>query len=68
MPDTRLIGGPFDGQTVPVSHPRDVLVIEGDPVPEGMVARYRPTRGLSAHRFREYDRIVGRLPLPGDAA
>lgn len=65
MTEIRLVGGPFDGQVVEMENPRGPLVIEGDGVPEGMVARYRPTRERGVLRFREYDVVVARLPLPG---
>lgn len=65
-----LEGGPFDGQEVEVSCWGASLVLEGGDVPEGMVARYRPTRIKTppTYRFREYDRVVARLPEPGAAA
>lgn len=62
-----LKGGPFNGTTVKVNDLRTPLLCSGDPVPEGMVARYRPTRERGVFRFREYDRVVGTLPLPGKA-
>jgi hypothetical protein len=57
-----LRDGPCDGVEVEVSW-GNPLAVEGDPVPEGMIARYRPTRERGVYRFREYDRIVGRLNL-----
>lgn len=64
MPKFALIGGPFDGQTIEQDRRPSSLILTGDGVPEGMVARYRPTRAPGALRFREYDRIVGTLPMP----
>lgn len=56
----RLIGGPFDGQTVPRPADRSLL-IDGGPVPEGSVARYRMTRDRDVFRFKGFDRIVMRV-------
>jgi hypothetical protein len=67
-----LRGGPFDGASATVEW-GSTLICEGDPVPDGMVARYRPTRerGVYLYRFREYDRIVFRalrgVPVATDA-
>jgi len=60
-----LKGGPFDDTWAEV-HWGQALICEGPPVPEGMVARYRPTRDRRSgiYRFREYDRIVLRVPAP----
>jgi hypothetical protein len=63
---TTLTGGPFDGRTIPIKDYRDSLILEGDPVPEGMVARYRPTRKRGTHRFRGYELIVARIPVGSD--
>jgi hypothetical protein len=65
-----LVGGPFDGQTVPEHMcPADVLLTEGTDVPQGMVARYRRDRKeRDTFRFSEYDRVVARLPEPGASA
>jgi hypothetical protein len=59
----RLVGGPFDGQTVPpYACPSSSLLLEGEPVPEGQVARYRRTRDRDVYRFSEFDRVVLRVP------
>lgn len=58
-----LKGGPFDDTWVTVQW-GTTLICEGDDVPEGMVARYRPTRERGVYRFRDYDRIVARLQHP----
>lgn len=60
-----LKGGPFDGTEMESADGRTPLVIEGDEVPDGMVARYRPTREPGVYRFKGYDKIVAKLPLPG---
>jgi hypothetical protein len=63
-----LKGGPFDGAEVTIGS-TGPLLIEGTDVPEGMVARYKSTRGDgSVYRFSEYDRIAVRIPMPGSAA
>lgn len=65
-PKVSLRGGPFHGQTLEVETFREPLILSGGDVPEGKVARYRPTREKGVYRFREYDRIVGTLPMPGE--
>lgn len=57
-----LRDGPFDGAEVEV-HWGTPLALEGDPVPEGMIARYRRTNEKGVYQFREYDRLVARLNL-----
>lgn len=61
----RLEGGPYAGAVIVVPDAREPLLVEGDAVPEGMVARYRPTREPDVLRFRDYDRVVARIPRPG---
>lgn len=56
-----LHGGDFDGREVWVTG-RGPLLIEGDPLPDGIVARYRPSRERGVYRFRELDRIALRVP------
>lgn len=71
MPEAKqtvlLQGGPMHDRWAEVYWGQSLLV-EGDPVPEGIVARYRPTRSRRSgiYRFREYDRIVLRIPGPAD--
>lgn len=60
----RLVGGPFDGSTFDIAgreRPGSLLFDLAEP---GAVARYRPTRDPGVYRFREFDTIVARLPLP----
>jgi hypothetical protein len=64
----RLIDGPFAGQAIEIRDPRSGLIIEGADVPEGMVARYRPTRKRREMRFKGYDRVACRIPVPGQEA
>lgn len=54
-----LKGGPLHDTWATVNWGESLLV-EGHPVPDGMVARYRPTRNRrdGIYRFREYDRIA----------
>jgi hypothetical protein len=59
-----LKDGPFDGQEIESSDGRTPLIIEGGDVPEGMVARYRPTREPGVFAFKGYDKIVAKLPSP----
>lgn len=66
MPDVLLRGGPLDGEVVDVPDARTPLLVEGDGVPEGMVARYRPSRERGVLTFREYDRVAGRVTMKGD--
>jgi hypothetical protein len=68
MSEVTLKGGPFHDAKVDVSDARSPLICTGDPVPDGMVARYRPTRVRGVLRFSEYDRIVGSVPLPGGSS
>lgn len=56
-----LKGGPFDDTWASVEW-GTTLICEGKPVPDGMVARYRPTRERGVYRFREFDRVVLRIP------
>lgn len=63
----QLIGGPYDGQSVHKPSSRSLL-IDGDGVPEGMVARYRQTRDPLVYRFSHLDRIVTRIQMPGEAS
>lgn len=67
MTTVTLKGGPFDGAEVKVIGTEPLILTGGD-VPEGMVARYRPTREKGVYSFREYDRIVATLPAPEAAA
>ena len=62
-----LRGGPLDGQWAEVEW-GTTLICEGDGVPEGMIARYRPTRDRRSgiYRFREWDRVVARIPIPSE--
>ena len=62
-----LRGGPFDGAVVPAPSGRAPLICQGEPVPEGMVARYRRRREKGVYTFREYDRIIGTVAI-GEAS
>lgn len=59
-----LEGGPFDGAKIDVAWGTP-LIVEGAPLPDGMVARYRKTLRRGVYRFRDYDRVVARLPEIG---
>jgi hypothetical protein len=61
-----LIDGPFDGSTVQVAK-GSALLCEGPPLPDGTVARYRPTREPGKYRFRGLDQVAVRIPIPGGA-
>jgi hypothetical protein len=65
-----LRGGPCDGLRVPatVNSPwkfsRPLLMEDADN-PE-VVARYRPSREKGVYTFRGMERVIARIPLPGD--
>lgn len=64
-----LRGGPFDGAEIDRDWAAGVpLLCQGEPLPEGMVARYRKSREKGVYTFRGYDRVIGMLPLPGREA
>lgn len=54
-----LSGGPEDGRRVLRPEGRSLLV---ELSWTDMVARYRQSRDRNVFRFKEYDRVVGRLP------
>lgn len=60
-----LEGGPFDGTHAWVAWGTPLLCegTRGEPIPDGMVARYRPSRRRGVYRFRELERIVARVPV-----
>lgn len=60
----RLEGGPADGKVIENYRGGPVLVHSDDEA--GMVARYRPTRDRGVLRFKEWDRVVGSIPIGGD--
>jgi hypothetical protein len=62
-----LKDGPFDGVEIASVEWGVTLSLDGPPVPDGMVARYRPTRERGVYRFRGYARVLLRVPT-GDAA
>lgn len=67
MSKVLLEGGPADGIEVEASG-WSPLIIEGHGVPDGMVARYRRKRqrdaqGRIVFSFREWDRVVLRVPV-----
>lgn len=64
MSAVTLDGGPFDGLEVQIVG-GGPLAIQGDPVPEGNVARYTATRDKAVYRFRGVSKVVATLPLPG---
>lgn len=66
MAVVRLEGGPAAGIEVDVSRGA-VLNVEGEGVPDGLVARYTPTRDRGVYRFRGYSKVIARLPMPGAA-
>lgn len=63
-----LEGGPCDGMriTATVCKPwnQSVPLLMEDAEQPDIVARYRPSRRKGVYTFREYDRVVARLPLP----
>lgn len=64
-----LKGGPFGGVEMPAPAGRwTPIVCEGTNVPEGMVARYKPTRDTGVWRFDGYDKVIAKLPLPSGAS
>ncbi len=46
----RLQGGPFDGQPR-TALCRDTIHANGDPLPDGQVARYRPTADPDVYEY-----------------
>ena len=64
-----LEGGPFNGAEVEVNW-GETLACQGQPLPEGTIARYRPSRRRSdgVYRFREYDRVIASIPWPPERA
>lgn len=71
MTDVRLIGGFAHGLTVEVKDSRSPILLEGDGVPEGCAARYRPAdarrRENHTYRFDGLTEILARIPAPGKA-
>lgn len=61
-----LRGGPADGLDVTVTYGQSLLL--DDPDDATRVARYRPSRDKSVYTFRGFDRVVVRIPAPGDGA
>jgi hypothetical protein len=63
-----LIDGPYAGVKMQIKGGGSVLMEgdlpNGEKTPEGMFARYRPTRDKSKWRFREWDKSVIRIPRP----
>lgn len=57
------VGGPFSGAHVPRS--TDSILLTGDGVPEGMVARYRFRKKIGQYSFDGYDKVVATIPRPG---
>lgn len=70
MPDRseskRLIGGPFDGGEVPRS--THSVLLSGDPIPDGQVARYVFVRAVDAYSFNGLDTVMVTIPMGGDDA
>jgi hypothetical protein len=58
---TRLLRGPFYGAEVPRS--TNKILLSGEPLPDGTVARYRFSAGADAYVFVEYDTVI--LIVPG---
>lgn len=59
-----LEGGPFTGSSAEVLWPH-TLTLEGPGVPEGRVARYRPSLRSGVYTFRGFATVLARLPEPG---
>ena len=57
-----LKGGPFDGVTIGLGKGAGPLAVEGEGVPEGETAQYRPTRDKSVYKFDRFSTIVARIP------
>jgi len=55
-----LQGGPFDGRLM-LTLGRDSIYAEGDPIPEGRVAQYRPTLDPEVYRFARIATVTERL-------
>jgi hypothetical protein len=72
MTELLLLGGPAHGATVELADSRSGVLVEGHGVPEGCAGRYRPEdarrRENGTYRFDGLTQIVGRLPLPREAA
>lgn len=59
-----LVGGPFDGERWSLGSGRPSSLLIEMPDCANYVARYRPTRDPNVLRFREYDRVAGRIEMP----
>jgi len=55
-----LVGGPFDGRRV-IALGKSTLAIEGDPLPDGQVARYRPSRTPDRYTYRGLATVLARV-------
>lgn len=60
--DHELIGGPFEGARVP--RRSNSLLLTGEGVPEGQVARYRWLDADQTYVFMGLDTIVAQVPMP----
>ena len=63
-----LRGGPCDGMSVTATVCKPWIqspsLLMEDTATPGMVARYRPSREKGVYTFREYDRVIARVPVP----
>lgn len=55
-------GGPFAGTKV--ARASDSILLTGDGVPEGQVARYRFSVGADGYLFKGLDTIVAQIDFP----
>lgn len=62
MPDVPILDGPLEGVELPfsVAAPRSLL-LEGEGIPEGFVARYRYSPKRHGYVFKELDQVVARI-------
>lgn len=63
----RLLNGPFHGKEVEVRNRLAGILMEGDPLEYGVVARYRPGRSKRTMRFGGLERLFARQPSPNGA-
>jgi len=56
----QLQDGPFDGRLM-LTIGRETIYAQGDPLPEGQVAQYRPTLDPYVYRFARIATVTERL-------
>lgn len=57
-----LKGGPFDGVTVGLGKGAGPLAVEGEGMPDGETAQYRPTRKKGVYKFDRVAAIAALIP------